>query len=251
MTAASQRTIPPEIVHTPGSFPDDAQEGAVFPIDKPGRCTSFDVVREVRRLTGVRKVGHAGTLDPMATGLLIVLVARPATRLQDAFMTLPKVYEATMRLGETTASHDAETKVTERRDPSGVTEDALDAARREFVGTLFQVPPMYSAIKKDGEPLYKKARRGETVERPPRQVHIDAFEITGRNGADVSFRVACSKGTYIRSLARDMGEALGVGAHLTALRRMSIGPYSVDEAWTLDALRARVSEPATDDAPRP
>lgn len=241
MTSASQRRIPPELIAVPPRFPDDVEAGAAFLIDKPGGGTSFDVVRRVRRITGVRKVGHAGTLDPMATGLLIVLVARPATRLQDAFMHQPKTYTGTMRLGETTASHDAETEIVERRDPAWVTDDDLDRVRQTFLGTQFQVPPMYSAIKRDGEPLYKKARRGETVDRPPRQIRIDAFEITGRSGPDVSFHVECSKGTYIRSLARDVGDALDVGAHLTALRRTAIGPYRVEDAWTLGALDAAAS----------
>lgn len=236
MTSAAQRTIPPELIVSPPDVPSCPANGAVFLIDKPKGETSFNVVREVRRLTNQRKVGHAGTLDPMATGVLIVLVARPATRLQAAFVHLPKVYEATLRLGETTPSHDAETEITHRCDASGVTDEDLDTACRSFVGTIDQVPPMYSAIKIEGERLYKKARRGETVDRPPRQVSIDSIEITGRSGPDVSFRVACSKGTYIRSLARDWGAALGVGAHLTVLRRTHIGPYHVDNAWRLPTL---------------
>lgn len=236
MTSAAQRTIPPHLIFSPPDVPAQPEEGAVFLIDKPKGGSSFDVVRDVRRLTNQRKVGHAGTLDPMATGLLIVLVARPATRLQAAFMDLPKVYEGTLRLGETTPSHDAETDVTERRDASGITDAALQAACERFMGTIHQVPPMYSAIKVEGERLYEKARRGETVDRPPRQVRIDSIEMTNRSGPDVSFRVACSKGTYIRSLVRDLGAALNVGAHLTVLRRMQIGPYHVDDAWRLPAL---------------
>lgn len=242
MTSAAQRTIPPERIFCPPDVPDSFEDGAIFPIDKPHGCTSFDVVRTVRRLTGHRKVGHAGTLDPMATGLLIVLVARPATRLQEAFTHLPKVYDGTLRLGERTRSHDAETEIVERKDPSGVTDDAIEAARRRFLGTINQVPPMYSALKHGGERLYEKARRGETVARPPRQVRIDTFDITERAGPTVHFRIVCSKGTYIRSVARDMGEALAVGAHLTALRRTAIGPYTVDTAWQLRALAKSYEE---------
>ncbi len=215
-------------------------------IDKPEGDTSFDVVECVRDHTGVKKVGHAGTLDPMATGLLIVLVARPATRLQEAFMALPKAYQGTMRLGERTPSHDAETDVVETMDPSHLTHEEIAAARDEFTGEIQQVPPMYSAVKVDGEPLYKKARRGETVDRPPRQVRVDSFELLDWSPPDLSFAVDCSKGTYVRSLARDLGDALDVGAHLTALRRMKIGPYSVEGAWTRSDLEAALSNSTTD-----
>lgn len=236
MSSAPQRRIPPGIVYTPPNRPESYSDGAVFPVDKPEEKTSFDVVRAVRRATGVRKVGHAGTLDPMATGLLLVLVARPATRLQDAFAALPKEYLATIRLGETTPSHDTETEVSERTDASSVTTEDLEALRQEFLGTIEQVPPMYSAIKVDGERLYEKARRGETVDRPPRKVTIDELVILNKDGCDVRVRIVCSKGTYVRSLARDIGAELGVGAHLTALRRMRIGPVHVDDAWSLETL---------------
>jgi len=209
----------------------------VLPIDKPGGMTSHDVVDAVRAATAVSKVGHAGTLDPMATGLLIVLVARPATRLQAAFMEQPKTYEGTFRLGESTPSHDAETEVTNRTDPSHLTTEQLEDARQQFVGSLQQVPPMYSAVKVDGERLYKKARRGETVDRPPRQVRVDAFEFGTWDPPELPFRLTCSKGTYVRSIARDLGEALGVGAHLAALRRTAIGDHRVERAWALPAFR--------------
>lgn len=185
----------------------------------------------------MRKVGHAGTLDPMATGLLICLIGRKATRQMESFMALPKTYEGTMRLGEVTPSYDAETEVVERSTPDRVTESDLEKARQQFVGTITQKAPLYSAVKVGGERLYKKARRGEKVERPPRIVHIDAFTLTSRDGADVSFRVRCSKGTYIRSLAHDLGQVLGVGAHLVALRRTAIGPHRVEDAWTMEQLQ--------------
>jgi tRNA pseudouridine55 synthase len=236
VSSAEHRRIPPDIIYTPPHRPASTEDGAVFPVDKPEGETSFDVVRTVRRAIGVRKVGHAGTLDPMATGLLIVLAARPATRLQEAFMALEKEYVATIRLGETTPSHDTETEVSERHDASHLTVSDVEDVRPQFEGTINQVPPMYSALKVDGERLYEKARRGEEVDRPPRQVTIRELSILEKDGDDVRVRVVCSKGTYIRSLARDIGAELGVGAHLTALRRTRIGSFHVDDAWALDAL---------------
>ncbi len=239
---AAQRDIPPEIVSAEGNLPSALNDGAALLIDKPEGRTSFDIVKAVRRWTDISKVGHAGTLDPLATGLLIVLVARPATRLQEAFMHLPKTYEGTMRLGETTPSHDQETEVEERTEVSHLSRADLEEARSQFLGVIEQVPPMYSAVKVDGEPLYKKARRGESVERPPRQVQIEAFEVLDWRAPVLEFRVDCSKGTYIRSLARDLGEELDVGAHLASLRRTAIGPHQVEEAWSLDTLRAALNQ---------
>ncbi len=224
------------MIYPPPDGPSTWADGAILPVDKPNGLPSFEVVERVREGTGVQKVGHAGTLDPMATGLLIILVARPATRLQEACMHLPKTYEATMRLGATTPSHDAETEVVERTDPSGVTRADLEDIRDNFLGTIDQVPPMYSAVKVDGERLYEKARRGETVDRAPRQVQIHQLEVTEWAPPALSLRVKCSKGTYIRGLARDLGEALDVGAHLTALRRTTIGEFTVEHSWSLEAL---------------
>ena len=209
-------------------------------LDKPPGITSFGVVKRVRWATRAARVGHAGTLDPMATGLLVVLVGREATREQDRFMGLPKVYTATVRLGQTTASADAEAPIEDTVDATDVTAEAVAAAAAGFVGDIWQTPPVFSAIKVGGERLYKKARRGEAVDVPPRQVLVTAFETERlRSGPgetmDVDVRVACSKGTYVRSLARDLGDALGVGGHLIALRRERIGPFSVAEAWALDA----------------
>ncbi len=223
------------IVTTAGEITRPFADGALL-VDKPQDITSFGVVKKVRWALGVKKVGHAGTLDPMATGLLILLVGRDATRQQDRFMGLPKVYTGTLRLGQTTASYDAETPVEEEADASGITDADLEAALEPFVGEIQQRPPVYSAIKKGGERLYKKARRGEEVEIEPRPTTVFSFEITGRRGDDVDVRVECSKGTYIRSLAHDLGQALGVGAHLVALRREAIGPFQVGEAFSLDAL---------------
>ena len=221
----------------------EAWTKAVLLVDKPKGWSSFDVIRKLRPMLNVRKIGHAGTLDPMATGLLIMLVGR-ATKQMEAFMGLPKRYAGTLRLGETTPSYDAETDVQERHEASHLTADDLEAARQAFEGFIEQVPPMYSAVKVKGERLYKKARRGETVERPARTVEITLFEITGQRGPDVDFKVICSKGTYIRTLAHDFGQRLGVGAHLTALRRTAIGPHTVDAAWTLEQLEAAAKESA-------
>ncbi len=214
----------------------DPSGPAAVLVDKPKGCTSFDVVRAVRRHVAARKVGHAGTLDPMATGLLIVLVGRGATKRQQHFMGLPKSYEGTLRLGDTTPSYDAETEVDRRRPWQHVTGALLEEARASLTGEIVQRAPMYSAVKVGGERLYKKARPGETVERPPRYVTVHTFALTGRDGPDVRFRVDCSKGTYIRSLAHDLGQAVDAGAHLTALRRAAIGPYRAADAWPLDAL---------------
>jgi len=246
-SAAAQRDIPPDLVCDRDQVPRALGEGVAFLIDKPSGPTSFDVVEAVRAACGVNKVGHAGTLDPMATGLLILLVARPATRLQEAFMHLPKTYEGTMRLGERTPSHDAETEVVERTDVSDVTETDLRRIRTDLTGTLQQVPPMYSAVQVDGERLYEKARRGETVDRPPRQVTVASFEYLDWAPPDLTFRVECSKGFYVRSLARDVGEVLDVGAHLTALRRTDVGPYSVSAAWEVSALETVLSQTQTNE----
>lgn len=227
--------------------PDPRLEPAAVLVDKPAGWTSFGVVKKVRWAVGVKKVGHAGTLDPMATGLLIVLVGRGATRQQDRFMGLPKVYTGTVRLGQTTASYDADAEVEEERDASHVTDDQIEAALVDFRGEILQRPPIFSALKRGGERLYKKARRGETVEIEPRPTTVYSYEVTGRRGDDVDVRVECSKGTYIRSLAHDLGQALGVGGHLVALRREAIGPFEVREAWALDALVAAARQ--TEDAP--
>ena len=207
----------------------------VLPVDKPAGWTSFRVVKKVRWLTKVKKVGHAGTLDPMATGLLICLVGK-ATKQMETFMHLPKTYEGVIRLGEKTPSYDAETEVFDRVDVEHLSDQEIRTTCNAFMGEIEQVPPMYSALKVGGERLYKKARRGEVIERKVRPVTITAFEIEPRIGRDVTFRISCSKGTYIRSIAHDVGDALGVGGHLVALRRTAIGDFSVDSAWSVEKL---------------
>lgn len=214
----------------PGSW-----DNVVLPVDKPAGWTSFDIIRRLRKLTRLRRIGHAGTLDPMATGLLICLLGK-ATRQMTKWLEAPKTYTGAMRLGETTASYDADTEVLETRDWRHITSEDLERAKSQFIGEIVQLPPMYSAVKVGGERLYKKARRGESIERPPRHVSVYSFDITDVRGQDVSFVIRCSKGTYIRSLAHDFGQRLGVGAHLVALRRTAIGDLDVRDAWTIDAL---------------
>ena len=218
------------------SGPESITEGSAVLIDKPPGWSSFKVVKVLRRATGIRKIGHAGTLDPMATGLLICCVGRSATRRIDEFMNLVKEYTGTIRFGETTASYDAESEVEETRSTESVSEDSLEAAMSAFVGDIEQIPPMYSAVQIGGQRLYKLAREGKTIDRPPRPVHIDRFDLLAWRNPDADVRVTCSKGTYIRSLAHDLGQALGVGAHLVSLRRTRIGPYSVDDAIPADAI---------------
>lgn len=210
-------------------------EGGVLLVDKPSSWTSFDVVNKIRRTLRVRKVGHAGTLDPMATGLLILCSGR-STKSIDRYQALVKMYEGTMRLGAVTASYDAETPA-ENEQPLGdiAAHDIRDAAQR-FTGDIEQLPPMYSAVKVKGQRLYKLARKGEEVERAPRRVHIARFDIEDVTLPDVRFTVVCSKGTYVRTLAHDLGQTLGCGAYLSSLRRTAIGTIHVADAWSIDEL---------------
>lgn len=201
-------------------------------VDKPGGVTSHDVVDVVRRGLGTRKVGHAGTLDPMATGLLLIGVGR-ATRLLRFLGTLPKTYEGTLRLGVETATLDADGDVV-REAAVDVTQAKVGEAMRALVGESLQRPPAYSAVKVGGRRLYEAAREGEHLEAEPRPIRVDAFDLVSFDTPDATFRVTCSGGTYVRVLAADVGAALSCGAHLTALRRMAIGPYAVDDAVAPD-----------------
>ena len=229
----------------------DFQAGSTLLIDKPQGWTSFDVVNKVRhrlrKLTGIKriKVGHAGTLDPLATGLLILCTGKFTKKLAE-FQGWDKEYTGTFHLGGTTPSYDAETEVDQTFPTDHIDADQLAEARQSFLGTIQQVPPMFSAIKVNGQPLYKKARKGETVEIKARTVHIREFELTDIQMPNVSFRLHCSKGTYVRSLAHDMGKALNSGAYLTALRRTQVGPHRIEQAWNLDelieALEDRIAE---------
>jgi tRNA pseudouridine55 synthase len=201
-------------------------------VDKPGGVTSHDVVDVVRRGLGTRKVGHAGTLDPMATGLLLIGVGR-ATRLLRFLGGLPKTYEGTLRLGVETTTLDAEGDVV-REAEVVVSEADVAAAMRALVGESPQRPPAYSAVKVGGRKLYEAAREGERLEAEVRRIRVEAFDLVSFVAPDAAFRVTCSGGTYVRVLAADVGVALSCGAHLTALRRTAIGPYSVDDAVAPD-----------------
>jgi len=211
--------------------------GSVLLIDKPVGITSFDVIYRLRRWHGVKKAGHAGTLDPLASGLLIVCMGKETKNIH-RFSDLDKEYVGTMELGIQTPSFDLETEVTERVEASGVTIDAVQVVFARFVGRQLQTPPMYSAVKHRGKPLYKYARRGKVLERQPREIEIRELVLTGFAPPHVQFRVLCTKGTYIRSLVNDIGTALDCGATLTALRRTRIGTYSIDDAVTLEQLEA-------------
>ena len=202
-------------------------EGLVL-VDKPSGMTSHDVVDVVRRTLGTRKVGHAGTLDPMATGLLVVGVGR-ATRLLRYLGDLPKTYAGTARLGVETDTLDAEGKIV-RSSPVSSTREQVAAAVAALVGESMQAPPAYSAVKVGGRKLYEAAREGHDLEAPPRPIRVDAFDVTAFDGTAFGFEVTCSGGTYVRVLVADVGRALGTGAHLAALRRTATGPFRVEEA---------------------
>ncbi|MCG5211755.1 tRNA pseudouridine(55) synthase TruB [Streptosporangium sp. KLBMP 9127] len=208
-------------------------------VDKPSEWTSHDVVGKLRGLAGTRKVGHAGTLDPMATGVLVVGVEK-ATRLLGHLALTEKGYDATIRLGQSTNTDDAEGEIIATADAAGVAEDDIVAGVAKLTGHIMQVPPQVSAIKVNGERSYKRARAGESFELPARPVTVSGFEIVSirRTGhtVDVDVSVTCSSGTYIRSLARDLGDGLGVGGHLTYLRRTRVGPYDLSQARTIDQL---------------
>jgi len=212
-------------------------DGEVLLIDKPLRWTSFDVVHKVRNAIKPLKVkvGHAGTLDPLATGLLIICTGKFTKRI-DEFQAQEKTYTGTITLGATTPSYDLEQEIDERFDLSRITDEQILETAKSFVGEIEQIPPAHSAIKIDGERVYEKARRGETVTVKPRKVYIREFEIVRIAMPHVEFRVVCSKGTYIRSLAHDFGRAMNNGAHLSQLRRTKIGDFCVADAWQLPDL---------------
>lgn len=210
-------------------------------IDKPQGITSHDVVRRVRRLCKTRRVGHTGTLDPLATGVLPLALGE-ATRLVQFVLEGDKGYRAVLKLGETTDTLDSEGVVLERRETQGVTADAVREAFGRFQGPIQQIPPMYSAIKQNGVALHKLARQGIEVERQPREVRIHRLEILSVDLPFVSFEVECSKGTYVRTLCQDIGDVLGVGAHMTGLRRFQTGAYSESESIGLEDLESASAE---------
>ena len=209
----------------------------VLRVDKDSGMTSHDVVAMVRRALNIKKVGHCGTLDPLATGLLLITIGK-GTKIQDLLMSEDKEYEGTLRLGEMTSSQDADGELIESRPvPLDLSREAVEAAFAKFHGDFYQTPPMVSAIKKDGVPLYKIARQGKTVEREPRFVHVYGHQILRIRLPEIDFRVTCSKGFYVRTYAAEIGEALGCGAHLKALRRTKSGRFSVEGAVSVDLLR--------------
>lgn len=206
--------------------------GKMLLVDKPLRWTSFDVVKKIRILTGISKIGHAGTLDPLATGLLIVCTGKFTKRINE-YMAQEKEYTGTFTLGAVTPSYDLETTPEQIKDFNAITIDQLQAAAIHFSGEILQIPPAHSAIKKEGVPAYKLARKGKEVKLEPRKVTIYTFEITAVELPVVHFRVVCSTGTYIRSLAHDVGAYLGCGAYLSSLCRTRIGEYPLTEAQTV------------------
>lgn len=222
---------------------EDYLSGHVLLIDKPLNWTSFQVVNklrwEIRQAFNIKKikVGHAGTLDPLATGLLVICTGK-MTKQIDTFQGQIKEYTGTITLGSTTPSFDLESEINEFFETSHITEDLIHETTQQFIGDIQQFPPVFSALKKDGKRLYEYARAGETVEIKSRQIHIAEFEITKINRLNLDFRVVCSKGTYIRSLANDFGKALNSGAHLSALRRTKIGDFNVNNGVSIEAFIA-------------
>ena len=211
-----------------------ALDGAIL-IDKPAGPTSHDVVDAIRRKFGIKKVGHCGTLDPNATGLLIIVLGR-GTKLSEKLMGDDKVYEGTMKFGETTDSYDADGELTASLPVLPMTLDELNEAAASFIGDLMQKPPMVSAVKKGGVPLYKLARKGIEVEREARLIHVYNFRFTEYHEPIGTFKLACTKGTYVRSIAHELGQKLGCGAHLATLRRSVSGKFDVAEAKPLDSV---------------
>jgi tRNA pseudouridine55 synthase len=209
-----------------------ALDGAIL-IDKPAGPTSHDVVDAIRRQFNIKKVGHCGTLDPAATGLLIIVLGR-GTKLSERLMSDDKVYEGTMKFGETTDSYDADGELVASLPVLPMSLEELNEAAAGFIGDLMQTPPMVSAIKKGGVPLYKLARKGVEVEREPRLIHIYNFRFTTYQEPLGAFRLACTKGTYVRTVAHELGQKLGCGAHLATLRRITSGKFDVTDAVTFE-----------------
>ncbi|MEN3038387.1 MAG: tRNA pseudouridine(55) synthase TruB [Candidatus Kryptonium sp.] len=212
------------------------KQGEIILVNKPAGWTSYKVVDKIKKWFKVKKVGHGGTLDPFATGLLIVATGKMTKELSK-IIHLDKEYEGVMELGAITKSYDPETEVIERRDLDGITEEKIIETTRCFIGEIEQIPPMYSAVKYKGEPLYKLARKGINIERKPKKVKIYDFKILEVNLPEVRFRVNCSKGTYVRTLVYDFGEKLGCGAYLKSLVRTRIGNYKLEDALTIDELK--------------
>jgi tRNA pseudouridine55 synthase len=220
------------------------EEGRVLLIDKPLRWTSFDVIRKIRNLIRIKKVGHAGTLDPLATGLLIVCTGKFTKKINE-YMAKEKEYTGTFTLGATTPTYDLESEPENFKPVSGITDDEIKKATAPFTGEIMQVPPAHSAIQVGGKRMYELARQGKEVKIDPRKVTVSEFEITRIEMPLVYFRVVCSTGTYIRSLANDFGETLGCGAHLSSLCRTRIGEFSNEDAMTMEQFEKVVKETST------
>lgn len=207
-------------------------EGVLL-IDKPCGLTSHDVVDKVRRKLKMKRIGHAGTLDPMATGLLIMLVGK-ATKLSQYLMSLDKTYEGTIKLGESTNTYDGEGEVMTKRSVPSLTLEEVAAVVSSHLGDQYQKPPMFSAVKINGQPLYKMARQGKEVEREPRFIRISRFDVVRFDSPEVDFSLDCTKGTYVRSLANDIGEKIGCGGYLSGLRRIASDKFNLNDAITLE-----------------
>lgn len=218
----------------------DFSAGESILIDKPLKFTSFKVVHIIRKAINVKRVGHTGTLDPLATGLLIILTGKKTKQMND-FLEFGKSYSGTIILGKTSPSMDTETKPETREIPSDLNEELVFKTRDKFLGNISQLPPMYSALKVGGKKLYELARKGRTIKREPRTINISRFEITKIELPEIHFEVDCSKGTYIRVLANDFGEVLGCGGIISSLRRTAIGEYKVENALKLKDFTDRVS----------
>jgi tRNA pseudouridine55 synthase len=217
----------------------EATEDRVLLIDKPLRWTSFDVVKKLRHILKIKKIGHAGTLDPLATGLLILCTGKMTKRI-DEYQAMEKEYTGKFIIGQTTPSYDMETKPTVALDINHITSNEIESAAMQFIGTISQIPPLHSAIKVDGKRAYELAREGKDIELKAREITISEFEIVSIDKSQISFRVVCSKGTYIRSLARDFGNELGVGAYLSELCRTRIGMFKLQDALTVEQMISAV-----------
>jgi tRNA pseudouridine55 synthase len=216
-------------------------EGKVLLLDKPIGWTSFNMVQKVRHLTKVAKVGHAGTLDPLATGLLIICTGKFTKQINN-YMGMTKEYAGSMVIGATTPTYDLESEPENFQSIDHITEEQIKDATKQFVGDILQMPPQHSAIKKDGKRLYESARQGIEVKVDPRPITIESFEITHIQLPQIDFKVVCSTGTYIRSLVKDFGDALGVGAYMSALRRTKIGAFNVDDAMQWENLQKDIEQ---------
>jgi tRNA pseudouridine55 synthase len=214
-------------------------EGTVLLIDKPYDWTSFDVVRRIRRLVRIKKIGHAGTLDPLATGLLILCTGKYTKKINE-YMAREKEYTGTIVLGARTPTYDLESEPIDFKEITSISAMDIQQVAAKLTGEIMQVPPIYSAIKKDGKRAYELARRGQEVELQPRKINVYTFE-TSYNPPEVNFRIVCSTGTYIRSLAHDLGGILGCGGYLSSLCRTRIGEFLLKDAWKMDEVETRIA----------